>query len=189
MFVEMGRLGAFSNDAAFVPPGGNVIANWAGIGTSGTSGLPTGWTAAVLSGVTITVLARTSYRGGNIIEYQFAGTAAASGSIYVSPGGLTGAAAAAAQVWSQRIYAEPVGAQSHATTCAIHWRNASALYLEQSTGVTMNGTIAGAPASPASATAPATTAYAAHVMAAIITSDQAVSIRMKVFAPILWRIS
>ena len=174
----------------FVPPSGNAIASWRGTGTGGASGLPDGWSAATIAGVVLSVLSRTPYRGGVIIEAQFAGTATASGAIYIIPGGFLAASVAPGQFWRPRLFSERVGSATPGDlACNIHWRNASSVYLGAGPGAALNGNITGPEIAPADGTAPATAAYAAMSLNRSITSGQAVSLRYRIFAPTLVRVS
>lgn len=172
----------------YSPPAGNVISNWRGTGTGGTSGLPDGWTATTVAGVTFSVVSRTPYRGGNIIEFQFVGTATGSGSLLVQPAANNVGVAAPGQVWREEVFAEPVGTPTPiGLVYRISWRSSSAL-VGVGGSLALNGTIPGAVLG-LNSTAPASTEFLGPFFFAAITSGQVVNTRYKVFAPTLLRVS
>lgn len=174
----------------YVPPAGNVITNWAGLGTGGTGGLPDGWTATTVAGVTFSVLGRTPFRGGNIIEIQFAGTASAGGNAAIQLGSPLSGVASPGQVWRQRVFLEAVGTPSPGLmTFQGQWRTSAPAFLGLMAGVTASGTIPGAEIAPSDSTAPANTVYCGLFLLRTLTSGQTVNLRYRVFAPTLYRVS
>ena len=175
----------------YVPPPGNVIANWRGTGTSGTGGLPDGWFGVAPTGVTLAVLSRTPYRGGTIVEFRFSGTAAASGNCAVFSGPYVGYPAAPGQVWRARLWAESVGAQTPSSMNVTgEWHNSSNVFIGGIGNTTIgSASITGAPLAPADAAAIASTAFvAAPAFILFVTSGQTVNLRYKVFAPTLTQV-
>lgn len=176
----------------FSPPPGNVIPNWRGTGTGGTSGLPDTWFGAFPAGVTLSVLSRTPYRGGNIIEVQFAGTSTGAGNCAVYACAYAGFAAAPGQVWRNSMFVEPVGAQTPGEMLITgEWHNSGGGFIS---GLPLaspaSSTIATGPLNPADGTAPALTAFVtAPEIVRFVGSGVTVSMRYKIFAPTLWRVS
>jgi len=173
----------------FVPPAGNMVANWAGAGTGGTSGLPDDWTATSVAGVTFSVLSRTPYKGGTIIEFQFAGTASAGGACFIRPASLL-AVAAPGQVWRHRVFSEAVGVPSPSQMeLRLHWSDAAQAFLSAGSIAGMGGAMAGPEIAPADSVAPAGAAYCRLFFYLLVNSGQSINLRYKVFAPTLRRIS
>jgi len=173
----------------YVPPAGNVIANWRGAGTSGTGGLPDGWTAITVAGVTFSVLSRTPYRGGNIIEFQFSGAATANGNVFIQLGSGISGVAAQNQAWRQRVFLEAVGTPIPGLMVFQgQWRNSAQGFLATMNGTTTTGVITGNEIGPADSIAPANAAFCGLFLLRSVTSGQAVNIRYRIFAPTLMRI-
>lgn len=174
----------------FVPPAGNVIANWMGAGTGGSFGLPDTWSASTVAGVAFSVLSRTPFRGGNIIEVQFAGTATAGGSAFLQLGSGISGAVIPGQIWRQRVLLEAVGTPSPGLmTFQGQWRNSAQGFLATMSGASASGTIPGAEIAPADSTAPASSAYCGLFLLRSFSAGQAVNVRYRIFAPTLYRIS
>lgn len=169
----------------YVPPSGNVVSNWAGTGTGGTNGLPDGWSGGAPAGVTLSVLSVTPYRGGNIIEVLFSGTATAAGNCLIQPNANSAAVCAPGQTWAMAGFIEPVGTPLPlAMLIRLSWRNNVLGFISTSPGSSIAGTITGA-AQVESAVAPASANYVwAHFVQSINLND-VVNLRYKIFAPTL----
>lgn len=172
----------------YSPPAGNVITNWRGTGTGGSSGLPDGWSInAMPSGLTLSVLSRTSYKGGQIIEFQVTGTAGATGDIRILPGGTNANqapyTAAPGQVWRSSVFAERVSGNLMDLRMIV--RTAANGFVSWAGITSLGGTIATGPTVTPDTTAPATTGLVGLVLFLGVTSGQVVSTRYKVFAPTL----
>lgn len=175
---------------AYQPPPGNVISNWRAAGYGGTSGLPDGWNMGSAPGVMFSVLSRTVFRGGNIIEFQFAGTATAPGNMFVQLGSGVSAVVAPGQVWRQRIFAEPVGNPLPGPMqLQGQWRNSAQGFLATMAGANAVGLIAGPEIAPADSVAPANAAYAGLFIIRTVSAGQTANLRYRIFAPTLWRVS
>jgi hypothetical protein len=176
--------------SAFSPPAGNVIGNWAGTGTGGTGGLPDGWLSTTIPGVAFSVLGRTPYRGGNVIDFQFVGTTTVGGAIVVQPASSIIATVAPDQIWRIRLFAERVGVAAPAEmTARVHWRTSAQAFIAAGNSAPINGLIAGPGIAPADSLAPATSALAGMFLFAQIPTGQLVNLRYKVFAPTMVRVS
>lgn len=175
---------------AYSPPAGNVVTNWRGAGTGGTNGLPDGWNASLPAGVTLSVLSRTPYRGGFIIDFQLSGVAAANGNCLIQPSGTIDAPCAAGQTWKSSVFVEPVGTPLPSGMISrLSWRDGVLAFVGTSASVPLTGSIAGNPVTE-TAVVPAGVSYAwLHLILAGVTTGQSVSLRYKIFAPTLWRVS
>lgn len=187
---SVGRIGG-QQRLLFQPPSGNMIANYAGSGTGGTNGLPNGWTASWVAGVTFSVLSRTPYRGGFIIEFLFSGTAAGNGACNIFFSSATAIPASAGQTWRHRIYGERVGGAASPGEVGLTGHNLSASvgWITSFPSANINGAITGPQIAPADNVTPANTAYLYPHFYRQITTGQVVNLRYKIFAPVLWRIS
>lgn len=181
-----------AKSALYLPPAGNVVTNWKGTGTGGTNGLPDGWAGFFPAGVTLSVLSRKPYRGGNIIEFQFAGTSTAAGNCAIYACAYTGFAAAPGQVWRNSAFVEPVGSQSPSRMAMTgEWHNSGNAFIAGLPLAALTAaTIAAGPTTPADGTAPALTSFvAAPELVLFVGSGVSVNLRCKIFAPTLQRIS